>query len=74
MLAILTSRIKLFAFIGFIVILFMIPLVAFAGDRNLSIQNETIRINPEIKIKRLSNGDVIANVKRPSRCRCEPSV
>ena len=58
-----TYAIKRFLSSGIFVLLMFIPLVNKAGDTPKSFYESSIRLNPECKIKRMSNGEVIVIAK-----------
>jgi hypothetical protein len=55
--------IKLFLSTGILFLLMFIPLVIKAGNTPKSFYEGSIRLNPECKIKRMSNGEVIVIAK-----------
>jgi hypothetical protein len=46
-----------------LVLMLMLSLFSFNGDRTSSSTDDVIRLNPDCKVKRLSNGSVITSAK-----------
>jgi hypothetical protein len=60
-----SSFIRLFRSSGIIIFLMLISLVSESGNTPKSFYEVSVRLNPECKIKRMSNGEVFVTSRNP---------